>query len=97
MVICGWERNSDWSASMVSKPSRGSHQMVSDCPVLGSSPSWLRATALFGSVPRRDLPVGGTASLRNIEKLPGKLLLHCCKTLRERFGLGSGTPAGSAP
>ena len=35
---------------MVSAPSRGSHQMANNCPVPGSSPSWLRATALFGSV-----------------------------------------------
>src|SRR5208282_4519273 len=82
---------------MASKPFRGSHLMASNCPAPGSSPSWLRATALFGSVPRRDLPVGRTASLPDIQKLLGKLFLHCCKMSKERFGLGSGTRAGSAP
>src|SRR5208283_1238183 len=60
-------------------------------------PFWLRATALFGLAQRKDLPVGRTASLRNIQKLPGKVLLHCCKMPKERFGLGSGTPADCAP
>ena len=71
MVICGWARNSDCSASMASEPSRGSRQTVSNCPAIGSTTFWLRATALFGLAQTRDLPVGRTASLRNIQKLPG--------------------------
>ena len=74
MVICGWERNLDWFASMVSEPFRGSLQRVSSCPAVGSMPFWLRAMALFGLAQRRDLPVGRTASLRNIQKLPGHVV-----------------------
>ena len=71
MVISGWARNSGWSASMVSKPSRGSRQPVSNSPAIGSMPSWLRATALFGLAQRRGLPVGRTASLREYPEVAG--------------------------
>src|SRR5208283_3211408 len=78
-------------------PSRGSRQPASNSPPIGSKLFWLRATALFGLAQRRGLPVGRTASLPNIQKLPETSLLHCCKMSKERFGLGSGTPAGSVP
>ena len=71
MVICGWARNSGWSASMASRPSRGSRQTVSNSPAILSRNFWLRATALFGLAQTRGLPVGRTASLHSILEVAG--------------------------
>ena len=97
MAICGWARNPDWPASMVSKPSRGSRQTVSNSPAILSSTFWLRATALSGLAQTRGLPVGRTASLRSIQELPVTAFIHCCKMLEERSGLRLKTRAGSVP
>src|SRR5271165_5256778 len=97
MVICGWARNSAWSASMALGPSRGRRQPVSNSLVTGYRAFWLRATALFGLARRRALPVGTASDSRDIRELPGKWLLHCCKMAKERFGLASETPAGFVP
>ena len=97
MAICGWARNPDWPASMVSTPSRGSRQTGPNSPAILSSNFWLRATALSGLAQTRGLPVGRTASLRSIQESSVTAFIHCCKILEERSGLRLKTRAGSVP
>src|SRR5271157_3450943 len=97
MVTCGWARNLGWFASMVLGPLHGRRQPANNSQAPGSKLFWLRETVLFGLAQRRALPVGRMAISPDIRKLPGTSLLHCCKMPKERFGLESGTPAGSVP
>ena len=64
---------------------------------------WIQAS--FGCARRHSLDchregacqLEGRQADRIIRKLPGPSLLHCWKIPKERFGLESGTPAGSVP
>ena len=70
MVICGWARNRGCTVSMASYPCCGSRHTMSSSQTILFTIFWLRGTALCGSAHRRGLPVGRTASLHNIQRLP---------------------------